>query len=203
MTKRAKSRSPPSGPRASARIDYAFRTRFRVPAAWAFRWCIDYSPNDMASFPNYGTRRVRWLSDRTVELHDSYRLADGRWVPKVKLVQIYPEERRWVSNHVEGPNHHSQFRYRVSAQGPRASILLFQGRELHWGGRPLSATAVARLARQLRSEDSEFWRRLAAAMEQDYRSRSSSTLSRPPVTLGRGRPSRSSPRPERTRPVGA
>jgi len=168
VTKRSKA---PSAPRATACADYSFRTHFAVPAAWAFRWCIDYAPDDTAAFPHYGTRDVRWLSDRTVELRDPYRLPDGRSVTKAKLVQIYPGERRWVSSHVEGPNRHSQFRYSIVADGPRTSVLLFEGRELHWSGRPLSAAANARLARRLRTEDASAWRRLAAAMEQDYRDR--------------------------------
>jgi hypothetical protein len=157
--------------RATALADYAFRQRFRVPAEWAFRWCIDFSPDDWASASTPGTRVVQWLSERTVRLEDAFPGANGRPVRKVKLVQIYPEERRWVSNHIVSPNLHSQFRYSITPDGPSASVLLFEGRELHWTGRRLSDAENEQLSRRLRTEDSTEWRRIAAEMEHDYRKR--------------------------------
>jgi len=151
--------------------DYTFRQRFRVPAEWAFRWCIDFAPDDWARFSTPGTRIVTWLSERTVRLDDRFPSAKGAAVRKVKVVQIYPDERRWVSNHILSPNLHSQFRYSITPDGPSASVLLFEGRELHWTGRRLSNTENARLSRRLRTEDSGGWRRLAAEMEHDYRKR--------------------------------
>jgi hypothetical protein len=157
--------------RATALANYSFRQRFRVPAEWAFRWCIDFTADDWATEPNPGTRVVHWLSERTVRLEDTFPAAKGGSVRKVKLVQVYPEVRSWVSNHIVSPNLHSQFRYSITPDGPSASVLLFEGRELHWTGRRLSTGENARLSRRLRSEDSGFWRRLAAEMEHDYRNR--------------------------------
>jgi hypothetical protein len=161
--------APPS--RATAIADYSFRQRFRVPADWAFRWCIDFSPDDWATASTPGRRTVHWLSERTVWLDDLFPAEHGGAVRKVKLVQIYPREKRWVSNHIESPNLHSQFRYSITPAGPNASVLLFEGRELHWSGRRLSRAENARLARRLRSEDLAGWHRLAAMMEHDYRNR--------------------------------
>jgi hypothetical protein len=158
--------------RAAACAEYSFRQRFRVPAAWAFRWCIDYTPDDWAaSAESPGTRVVRWLGPRTVVLDDTFPKPGGGRVRKVKMVQLYPEVKRWVSTHIEGPNRHSQFRYTILPIGPRASVLLFEGRELGWAGRPLSPQANAELSRRLRFEDAHEWRRLAAQMERDYRQR--------------------------------
>lgn len=171
MKRRSPTRRAPSTPRATARSEYSFRQRFRVPAEWAFRWCIDYTPNDMATPPINGSREVRWRSDRTVELHDTFPAPRGARIRKVKLVQVYPDERHWVSTHIEGPNLHSQFRYTILPTGPNASVLQYRGRDLGWSGRPLSPKENVRRTKRLRNEDAAEWRRLAAAMENDYRAR--------------------------------
>lgn len=159
-------------PRASACAEYSFRQRFQVPAEWAFRWCIDYTPYDWASSEESpGWRVVQWLAPRTVVLNDTFPKPGGGRVRKVKMVQIYPGVRRWVSTHIEGPNRHSQFRYSILPAGRKASSLLFEGRDLRWTGRPLSPRANAELERRLRSEDAHEWRRLGAQMERDYQKR--------------------------------
>jgi hypothetical protein len=154
--------------RATACAEYSFRQRFRVPASWAFRWCIDFLPYDWATGGSHGSRKVLWLSPRTVLLDDTFPASGGRRVRKVKLVQIYPRARYWVSTHIVGPNHHSQFRYTISAAGPNASVLLFEGRELRWRGPPLAPVAERRLAARLRSEDADLWKRFAAEMEREF-----------------------------------
>jgi len=151
--------------------DYSFRQRFRVPAPYAFRWCIDFVPYSMAVGGKHGARKVAWLSPHTVRLDDTFPAPGGRRVRKVKLVQVYPRVRRWVSNHIVGPNHHSQFRYAIVADGPRASFLLFEGRELRWKGPALTPAQTRRLAARLRAEDSALWKEFAAEMEHEYSSR--------------------------------
>ncbi|HEY1199078.1 MAG TPA: hypothetical protein VGG32_10225 [Thermoplasmata archaeon] len=161
--------SPPT--RATACAEYSFRQRFRVPAPWAFRWCIDFLPYDWTNAGGHGSRKVLWLSPRTVILDDTFPAPRGRRVRKVKLVQVYPRARYWVSTHIVGPNHHSQFRYSISADGPSASVLLFEGRELRWRGPPLAPVATRRLAARLRSEDADLWKRFAAEMEREFSQR--------------------------------
>ena len=158
-------------PRATACAEYYFRQRFRVPAAYAFRWCIDFTPYDWGSAGRHGSRKVAWLSPSTVLLDDTFPASGGRRVRKVKLVQVYPRTRSWVSNHIVGPNRHSQFRYSISADGPGASVLLFEGRELRWQRPALSPRAVRALAARLRDEDSRLWKEFAAEMEREYSSR--------------------------------
>jgi hypothetical protein len=152
---------------ATACADYTFRQRFRVPAPKAFRWCLDFSPNDVAYSSTHVSRKVVWLSPCTVLLDDQFPGPRGRRVRKVKLVQIYPETRSWVSTHIAGPNHYSQFRYRIVSDGRNASALVFEGRELRWEGPTLSAAANRQLARRLRKEDSGLWKKYAAEMEKD------------------------------------
>lgn len=154
--------------RATACADYSFRQRFRVPAAWAFRWCIDFTPFGWGKSQLRGSRKVFWVAPRTVFLDDTLPAAGGRRVRKVKMVQIYPETTSWVSTHVVGPRLHSQFRYRIEAEGPDASALVFDGREVRWAGPRLSAAAVRRLAKELRADDSDLWKRFAVEMERDY-----------------------------------
>jgi hypothetical protein len=164
---RAKARGA-RAPAVTACADYSFRQRFRVPAPQAFRWCIDFTPDDLADPHERGRRKVRWLSPRTVLLDDTFPAPQGRRVRKVKLVQIYPETRSWVSTHILGPNHYSQFRYRIVPDGPGASALLFDGRELRWAGPTLSAAGTRRLARRLQREDSRLWKRFAVEIERDF-----------------------------------
>jgi len=153
--------------KATACADYRFRQRFRAPAAWAFRWCTDFAPDDWDI--SGGTRKVTWLGPRTVVLDDTFPAPGGRRVRKVKMVQIYPETKSWVSTHVLGPRYNSQFRYRIDPDGPNASVLTFEGREMRWRGPQLSPTANRRLARELCKEDSGLWKsRFAAEIAQEY-----------------------------------
>jgi hypothetical protein len=106
-----------------------------------------------------------------VYLHDTVPASGRRRVRKVKMVQIYPETRSWVSTHVVGPRLHSQFRYRIEAEGPNASALVFDGREVRWDGPRLSPAANRRLATELRTDDADLWKRFAVDIERDYSAR--------------------------------
>jgi len=155
----------------TACADYSFRQRFRVPASFAFAWCVDYRPDDFNRVGIPGTRTIEWIGPTTVVLDDGRSGTDGRSVHKVRMVQVYPERYQWINTHVGGPRVHSQFRYTISPDSSKSSVLLFEGRELRWDGRRLSAAANARLARELRDEDAALWKKLAAWMERDYRKR--------------------------------
>jgi len=152
----------------SVRAEYTFRQRFRVPAPWAFRWCIDYTPHDWEGSGESGSRKVVWLSPETVLLDDEFPSRGGRRIRKVKMVQIYRRARYWVSTHIIGPAHYSQFRYTIVADGPKASFLVFEGRDLRWQGRPLSPSSSRKFTEQLRTEDAALWKRFATQMERDY-----------------------------------
>jgi hypothetical protein len=154
---------------ATACAEYSFRQRFRVPARYAFRWCIDFVPYPWTDGSPHGARTVVWLAPRTVLLDDTFPIPHGGRVRKVKLVQIYPRTRSWVSTHLVGPNRCSQFRYSISADGPDASALLFEGRELRWTGPRLSTTVERRLASRLRANDAHLWKEFASEMEQEFR----------------------------------
>jgi len=170
-TRRKPGRTSSSLPWATACAEYSFRQRFRVPARYAFRWCIDFVPYAWGTAGSHGSRKVAWLSPNTVLLDDAYPGSGGRRVRKVRLVQVYRRTRTWVSNHIVGPNRHSQFRYAILADGPDASFLRFEGRELRWQGPTLSPREVRKLSARLRDEDARLWKGFAAEMEREYSSR--------------------------------
>jgi hypothetical protein len=148
--------------------EYTFRQRFRVPAAWAFRWCLDFTPEDREIGGGRGSRSVQWWTTRNVLLVDAFPGARGRLVRKTKLVHVHPNTKSWIGTHLDGPNHHSQFRYSITPDGRDASILRFEGRDIRWNGPPLLPAAERRLTRRIRAEDVALWRRYAVAMERDY-----------------------------------
>ena len=154
---------------AASCAEYSFRQRFRVPPEAAFRWCIDYEPYDARHSGGHGSRKVAWVGPRTVILDDVFPAPKGRKVRKVKVVQVYPESRSWVSTHIVGPNELSQFRYRIVPDGSRGSALRFEGRDLRRDGPRLSPAAEAKRSKRLRDEDAALWRRLASLMERDLR----------------------------------
>jgi hypothetical protein len=160
----------PRRTKATACAEYGFRQSFRVPSGPAFRWCLDFTANDWAASGERGSRKVTWLGPRTVVLDDTFPAPGGRRVRKVKMVQVYPETRSWVSTHIVGPRLHSQFRYTIESLGRNRSALRFEGRELRWDGPRLTAAGNRRLARELRSEDAGLWKRFAVDMERDLRS---------------------------------
>jgi len=155
----------------TARGEYVFRQRFRVPADWAFRWCISFSPGDLKGREDNVSRAVEWVGPDTVVLDDVFRGRGGREVRKVKMVQIYPEARHWVSTHILGPALHSQFRYTILKDGRNASSLLFEGRDLRWKGRKLSPAENRAFSEQLRHEDAGLWKGFAKQIAHDYSKR--------------------------------
>jgi len=161
--KPSRSRSPT----ATACAEYSFRQRFRVPPDAAFRWCIDFEPYDAKHSGGHGSRKVTWVAPRTVVLDDVFPAPGGKRVRKVKAVQVYPETRSWVSTHILGPNHHSQFRYRIEPDGRKGSALVFEGRDIRWHGPKLSPAAERKLSGRLRDEDSALWKEFASLMERD------------------------------------
>jgi hypothetical protein len=151
-------------------LEYGFRQRFRVPASAAYAWATDFSEADWELAGIDGRRKVERLSREVVRLTDTIRYSAGGNPVKTRLVHLYPSERSWVSTHISGERIHSQFRYSVRASGPRASYLVFQGRELQWRRRPYGRKDASRVTAELRSADASLWRRFAHAMNAEYAS---------------------------------
>jgi hypothetical protein len=161
---------PSPSPSPSAVIDYRFRQRFRVPARRAYDWATGFSESDWTIAGIDGERQVVRISPTQVRLTDRIRASGEPGATKVRMVQLYPDELSWVSTHIEGPCLHSQFRYSISADSPRASHLTFRGRELRWEARRSDPARVERLRASLKDEDARLWRSFAKAMELDLAS---------------------------------
>ncbi|HTS33846.1 MAG TPA: hypothetical protein VMI55_07940 [Thermoplasmata archaeon] len=150
-----------------ASLRYTFRQPFRAPAKAAYEWCTDFGPSDGGFFEPKWRRVVQRLSDDALILRDTTYPAGKRRVIE-RLVRLNPTDLAWTNTHISGPFRHSQYWYRIVADGPRRSHLEFLGMRLLRTPKALRSSEVARLAEEERRVDSRLWRqRLAPALERD------------------------------------
>lgn len=148
-------------------LEYAFRQRLAAPARAAYAWCTDFEPSDGALFFERWERSVRRVSEGTVILTD-VTYPQGRLRRIHRLVRLYPLEMAWTNTHLDGPFRHSQYRYRIVADGSRRCHLEFQGSRLVTTKKTLSKAAVRRLAAGELRADSGLWRRrIAPTLKKD------------------------------------
>ena len=148
-------------------LRYRFLQKIRAPAREAFRWCTDFAPSDGALFSEKTQRSVLRLTDDAVILED-FRSPKGSPLRIRRLVRMDPRTRSWTNTHLDGPFRHSQFWYRIVADGPRACHLEFEGFHLMDVPKLPSAPEIRRRARWLQTHDSAEWRNhLAPALESD------------------------------------
>ncbi|HYA57886.1 MAG TPA: hypothetical protein VEH57_05430 [Thermoplasmata archaeon] len=152
-------------------LRYRFRQPFRVPATLAYEWCTDFGTADGPLFAQRTERTVRWLTPDALVMRDTtYPGGHRRRIRR--LVRLNPREMAWTNTHVDGPFRHSQFWYRVVADGLRRSHLEFEGLAVVPTPRALSPAEQRRRAEQLRRNDSVEWRtHLAPALEAEVGSR--------------------------------
>ncbi|HXW36925.1 MAG TPA: hypothetical protein VEJ36_03345 [Nitrososphaerales archaeon] len=146
-------------------VRYRFSQSFDVPAEAAYRWCIDYRPDDWGRMGKKGTRRIRRINEDTIILTDTVESESGP-VTKRRLVRLHPERLAWTNTHLGGPNRHSQFWYQIVSLGRGRSKLEFTGLQVNYGRRP-SPSEIAAIARELRKDDSNMWVLLAKEMSKD------------------------------------
>jgi len=147
-------------------FDYRFSVDLPVSADAAYRWAVDYRPDDWTLMGRVGRRRIRKLADGAILLTDTVE-TDGRRVTKKRLVRLWPARRSWTNTHLAGPTIHSQFWYAILPRGPRRSRIEFVGLQVEPSARRLSAAQLARRAADVRREDAALWRRLSRAMGED------------------------------------
>ena len=152
-------------------IRYSFSQKFSVPVEEAFRWAIDYDPDDFSLMGQEGRRKINKLSEDTFILEDARKTVDG-WVEKTRLIRINPERRSFSNTHISGPTLHSQFWYEFFPEGKRGSRLDFTGLLLYPSEKKFSPGEVAKMAAEERKGDSKIWKNLAKAMEADLKKRS-------------------------------
>jgi len=145
-------------------VRYSFTQKFSVPVEEAFRWSIDYDPDDFSLIGFEGRRKVKKLSEDAFILEDARKTDDG-WVEKTRLVRINPERRSFTNTHISGPTLHSQFWYEFFPEGKGGSRLEFTGLLLYPSEKRLSSEQVAKMAAEERKGDSKNWKNLAKAME--------------------------------------
>ena len=149
-------------------VRYAFSQRFSVPVEEAFRWSIDYDPDDFALMGREGTRKVKKLSEDAFILEDSMKTHKGV-VKKTRLVRINPERHSFSNTHIAGPTIHSQFWYEFFPHGSGGSRLEFTGLLLYPSKKELSTEQVSEIAEEERKGDARIWKNLAKAMEADLK----------------------------------
>jgi hypothetical protein len=150
-------------------VRYHFSQRFRVPVKKAFAWTIDFRPDDIARMGEKGNRKIEPISEGTFLLTDTT-YANGRPVAKPKLINVYPDLLMYLNTHVGGPFRNSQFVYQFTPVGKGMSQLDFAGHLVLYTRKPLGKRALAKIAESERRVDSEAWKHLARAMEQDLAS---------------------------------
>jgi hypothetical protein len=149
-------------------VRYSFSQRFSVPVEDAFKWSIDYDPEDFVLMGREGTRKVKKLSEDAFILEDSMKTDKGV-VKKTRLVRINPERHSFSNTHIAGPTIHSQFWYEFFPSASGGSRLEFTGLLLYPSKKGLSTEQVSEIAEEERKGDARIWKNLAKAMEADLK----------------------------------
>jgi len=145
-------------------VHYGFSQHFDSPPEESFRWCTDYTPGDLELMGEKGRRKVKRFNEDTIFLSDKYKTKKGKVVKK-RLVRIYPERLSWTNTRVSKDGRYTQFLYKIEAD-EGGSRLDFYGAQIFSGRKPAKAKLDA-MAKQLATEDSAAWGRLAKAMAKD------------------------------------
>ena len=149
-------------------LHYHFSQRFNVPAAKAYKWCTNYSPEDHELMGTTNAKReILHISESTILLTDTY-YREKESVIKQRLVCLYPNRLSWTSTHLTGPNKYSQFLYEIKPEVKGACRLEFTGLQIEHNKKSLNKKEVEILARKLRIEDSAIWRMLAVVIEREF-----------------------------------
>jgi len=144
-------------------VRYHFTQRFVVSAQEAFDWFTDFDSQDnLLMGDKMAERQITHLADGAIILKDSFNSVAGT-IEKQKLVNLYPNQYRWTSTHLTGPNKHSQFLYTITPQSKNASFLTFTALHLEYNEKEDAKL----LAQRLCKEDAYAWQLLTVAMAED------------------------------------
>ncbi len=144
-------------------VRYHFTQCFAVSAQEAFDWCTDFDSQDnLLMGDKTAERQITHLADGAIILKDIFHGAAGT-IEKQKVVHLYPDQYKWTSTHLTGPNKHSQFLYQITPRGKDASVLTFIALHLEYDEK----TDAKLLAERLCKEDAYAWKLLTAAMAED------------------------------------
>jgi hypothetical protein len=144
-------------------VRYHFTQRFVVSAQEAFDWCTDFDSQDnMLMGDKITKRQIAHIADGAIILKDSFNSVAGI-IEKQKLVNLYPDQYKWTSTHLVGPNKHSQFLYKITPQNKNASFLTLTAFHLEYNEKEDAKL----LAERLCTEDAYVWQLLTTAMTED------------------------------------
>jgi len=144
-------------------VRYNFIQRFVVSAQEAFDWCTDFNSQDNMLMGNkMAEPQITHLANGVLILKDSFNSVTGK-IEKQKLVHLYPDQCRWTSTHLTGPNKHSQFLYKITSQSKNTSFLTFKALHLEYNQREDAKLLAERLCK----EDAYAWKLLEGAMVED------------------------------------
>jgi hypothetical protein len=107
-------------------------------------------------------RQITHLADGVLILKDSFNSVAGT-IEKQKLVHLYPDQYRWTSTHLAGPNKHSQFLYKITSQSKNTSFLTFKALHLEYNQKEDAKLLAGRLCK----EDAYARKLLEGAMVED------------------------------------
>jgi hypothetical protein len=146
-------------------VRYHFIQHFAVSAQEAFDWCTDFDSQDnLLMGDQTAERQITRLSDGVIILKDSFKTATGK-IEKQKLVHMYPDQFKWISTHLTGPNKHSQFLYHITPQSKDASVLNFTALHIEYDKNAGAQIFSERLCK----ENAVAWKLLAKAMKDELK----------------------------------
>jgi hypothetical protein len=151
---------------------YRFSIRLPASAGAAYRWATDYRPDDHRRMGRKGSRRIVPIAADTVLLYDTQwevrRPGDApRKVTRTRLIRFVPDERMFTNTHYSGSRLYSQFRYKITPEGSRASRLTFDGWQVERAAKRPSAARLKALARENARHDADLWRNLVRSMAEE------------------------------------
>ena len=90
-------------------IRYNFTQCFSVSVQEAFAWCTDFGSDDnMLMGDGTAERQITHIADGVLILKDYFHVVGGT-IEKQKLLNLLPDQYKWTSTHLAGPNKYSQF----------------------------------------------------------------------------------------------
>ena len=149
-------RGPPTwGP------EYRISVSFRVPLAFAFAWCTDYTPEDAKLEGDSYERKIVERTPRRVVLEDLYDTKAG-WIWSREVVTLQPPN-RWHMDGVGNQRDATADYLLTPLPGGRTRL------ELRWRRRPKASEAAKLTKAQREAKALQAWKRFGTAMERDYK----------------------------------
>ncbi|TLZ59403.1 MAG: hypothetical protein E6K13_09830 [Methanobacteriota archaeon] len=140
---------------------YRIRVSFRVPLAFALKWCTDFSSDDGNLEGESYRRKVVQKTSRRVVFEDLEETKDG-WMWSRDVVTLRPPD-RW---HMDGVGNHRD----VTADYVLTTLADGQTQlDLQWRRRPRNPAAAKLTKLQRETSALQSWRRFRTAMERDYK----------------------------------